>query len=387
MQTPILLVSDSPDIPSGLARITRDLALHIARDLPQLRVGTLGRGGLGSRSLPWAQYNFTPTTDDQWGTYALPKAWENFAGDKPGIIMTIQDPSRMYWFTHPDGLPQNVQRFLREAPFQRWGYFPVDSTGPGDKLSGICAAALQGYDRILGYTKFGAGVLSRSCGQPVDWIPHGIDMDVFQPRPKKAARLAMGFRDKDFVVGCNMTNQPRKDWGLWASICAHLKKQNKNARFWAHIDVLDRTWSLPALVEDYGLEDNVKVTFCGDLDDEELSYFYSACDVTMLPSLGEGFGYPIAESMACGVPCTHGNYAGGAEIITEDMLIPVQAWRMDTPYNCSRPVFDPMDWAERITDPSIYGWPADGCVSYVQHLAWSNLWPSIWKKFFEEGLR
>lgn len=385
-QTPILLMSDSPELPSGLARITRDLAMHISNDLPRFRVGTLGRAGHGSRTLPWAQYNFAPTPQDQWGVAALPGAWEDFAGDTPGVIMTIQDPSRMYWFTHPDSMEEGIARFLRQARFQRWGYFPVDSTGPGDKLSGICCAALQGYDRLLGYTKFGAGVLSRSAGRAVDWIPHGLDMDVFQPRDRKAARIAMGFKDNALVVGCNMTNQPRKDWGLWASICAHLKRRDPNVRFWAHIDVIERTWSLPALIEDYGLADNVKVTMAGALSDVELSYFYSACDVTMLPSLGEGHGFPIVESMACGVPCVHGNYAGGAELIPEAWRVDPVAWRVDTPYNCIRPVFDPARWAEILMASHGEG-GMRSLAPYVEHLAWPKLWTSLWRKWFEEGLR
>ena len=296
----------------------------------------------------------------------------------------------MYAFTHPEGLPGDAPRFLCQASFKRFGYFPVDSTGPGDKLSSLPAAALQGYDRILGYTKFGAGVLSRSIGHPVDWIPHGLDMDVFRPRDRKAARIAMGFSERDLVMGCNMTNQPRKDWALWASIAAHLKRSHPNVKLWAHIDTLERAWSLPALIEDYGLAQNVKVTMAGTLTDEELSYFYSACNIVILPSLGEGWGYPISEALACGVPCIHGDYAGGAEMLPPEMRVPIQAWRVDTPYNCVRPVFDPAAWAERTMDVVAHapygGWSEEACRNQIRHCGWDKLWPSCWRKFFCAGL-
>jgi glycosyltransferase involved in cell wall biosynthesis len=40
----------------------------------------------------------------------------------------------------------------------------------------------------------------------------------------------------------------------------------------------------------------------GHVPDEDLPYFYSAADVFVYPSLYEGFGLPVMESMACGTP-------------------------------------------------------------------------------------
>lgn len=37
--------------------------------------------------------------------------------------------------------------------------------------------------------------------------------------------------------------------------------------------------------------------------DEELAALYRAATLTAFPSLAEGFGYPLLESMACGTPC------------------------------------------------------------------------------------
>lgn len=376
---PLMFYSDSPCLPSGLGRITRELATRVVADLPQYRVATLGRGGLGANELPFMQYNYRSAQGDEWGIDALRKAWMNFAGDQEGVILTIQDPSRMYLFTHPDNLSVEYEDFLKNGKFSRWGYFPIDSYGPRGKLTGLSAAALDGYNRILAYTPFGAQMLANSVGHPVDWIPHGIDMEVFQPRDKMVARRLMGFAEDDFVVGCNMTNQERKDWGAWAGILAYAKRDRKNLKAWAHTDVLYRSWDLRALIEDFGLHDSVKVTMVGDKTDEELSYHYSACDVTVLPSLGEGFGYPIAESMACGVPCVHGDYAGGAMFVPEHLRVPVQAVRLDTPYNCVRPVFDPPEFARRLDGPLLPN--AECCRSHVEHLDWRKLWPT-WRKWF-----
>jgi glycosyltransferase involved in cell wall biosynthesis len=40
-----------------------------------------------------------------------------------------------------------------------------------------------------------------------------------------------------------------------------------------------------------------------DADDTDLAALYGACTCTAFPSLAEGFGYPLLESMACGAAC------------------------------------------------------------------------------------
>lgn len=48
---------------------------------------------------------------------------------------------------------------------------------------------------------------------------------------------------------------------------------------------------------------NGKVHFASNLPNEELADVYAGATATFFPSLYEGFGLPIVESMACGVPC------------------------------------------------------------------------------------
>ena len=51
-----------------------------------------------------------------------------------------------------------------------------------------------------------------------------------------------------------------------------------------------------------------------DADERDLVALYGASTVVAFPSLEEGFGYPIIESMACGVPCVTGNVTAMAEV-------------------------------------------------------------------------
>lgn len=59
----------------------------------------------------------------------------------------------------------------------------------------------------------------------------------------------------------------------------------------------------PALhcqVEELGLHE--KVVFLGYVPSEDLPALYTGADVFILPSLYEGFGLPLVEALACGVP-------------------------------------------------------------------------------------
>jgi glycosyltransferase involved in cell wall biosynthesis len=254
----------------------------------------------------------------------------------------------------------------------------VDASAPSGRLSPIECDALRGYNRVLAYGPFGAQVLSNSIGQAVDWIPHGISLDKFQSRDRLAARIALQFDERDKVVGVVMTNQARKDWGVAIKALSLMP----DYKMWCHIDVLERHWNLPALIEEYGVEDRIKVTMTGDMSDAELSYAFSACDVTMLPS-SEGFGYPIAESLACGVPVVHSSYAGGNWGLDTVRYVQPNAFRVEGPFNQMRPVFDPEAFA---TAAMGFRPSAEECRASVIHLGWKALWDGCWKKWFLKGI-
>ena len=378
-QVPLLFLGDSPSTPSGLSRIGRDL-VAVAVSMPEFRVGFLGRGGIASNKIPCMQYTFNEI--EQWGETWLQWVWNDFAGDEKGVIMSIWDPSRLHWLANPVGMPN--QLWLSRPPFQKWGYFPVDANGIGSKLTAIAADTVRCFDRVLAYGQFGSSVLSNSIGREVEWMPHGINLDTFQPRDAGGARAGFGIKEKAPLVGVVMTNQERKDWGLAFLVLDSLKKEFPGLRAWLKVDSVDRHWDLRALTKDFGLEDVVIVDL-QDYTDKWLSYMYSACDVTFLPSLGEGFGYPIVESLACGVPVVHGEYAGGAELIQDiESLCRGMTLRIDTRYNCLRPVFNPREWVAKVANLLQQKESKEYYRAQVEHLDWKVL--SIqWKKWFKRG--
>lgn len=400
---PILILGDDPAQQGGLSRITRDIAGQLSRN-PRFRVATLGRGASGSIHLPFPQYAIRSLPGNDWGQADLPRVWQDFAGKERGVVFTIWDPTRTLWLSRPDlieGIFPGTAQFLREGHFDLWGYVTLDATGPQDQVSAMVKDSLLGYRRLLAYTRWAEGVIRRSLGdaacdqRALTWLPHGLDLARWplRDRDDAKARLYPFLHEGQKLVGAIGTNQPRKDWGLVASVCQMLSAKDRELRFWWHSDLLERHWSLPALLHDFGLAGVTQVTM--ELSQEELSWRYAASDLTLHPGLGEGFGYPIFESLASGTPVLHGDYAGGADVLRQcgfagDALIPASAWRLDGLHNQIRPVFAPEDWAKAAEEVLILqeadpDFKRDALRASIAHLSWDGLWP-MFEKWFEEGL-
>ncbi|MEM4301926.1 MAG: glycosyltransferase family 1 protein, partial [Candidatus Caldarchaeum sp.] len=64
-----------------------------------------------------------------------------------------------------------------------------------------------------------------------------------------------------------------------------------------------------------------RVHFTGYVPDEDLPALYSAADLFVFPSLYEGFGLPVLEAMACGVPVVCSNTSSLPEVAGDAALL------------------------------------------------------------------
>lgn len=355
--------------------------------MPEFRVGVLARtpfGAVSKRSFPWMTYPFPET--GQWGEEYVQRAWKDLAGEDQGIIMSLWDLSRMLWFAQPQRLREDLASFLGPyRTFSKWAYVPIDGTGPDEHgLPVGMAEAAKGFDRILAASEWGANVVRRH--RPCDWIPHGISTRIFDIGLRRGTLEW----DKDLVVvGCNMANQARKDWPAAFECAKVLRDQYGNRfKFWANVDVMVGYWNLYALAADYGVADAVEVSM--DLTDEQLAQRYSACDCTILPTGGEGFGLPIAESLACGTACVTTDYAAGQELVEPECRVPAVAFKVDTAHDVRRAVLSGYGFARRVmrqVERKREDWDVRGreLRESVIHLGWEKI-GLVWKRWFLEGI-
>jgi glycosyltransferase involved in cell wall biosynthesis len=78
----------------------------------------------------------------------------------------------------------------------------------------------------------------------------------------------------------------------------------------------DEIYDLP---KNHGIEDKVK--FLGHVPDEDMAGLYSGALAFVFPSLFEGFGLPILEAMACGVPVITSNTSSMPEVAGNAALL------------------------------------------------------------------
>ena len=64
-----------------------------------------------------------------------------------------------------------------------------------------------------------------------------------------------------------------------------------------------------------------RVTFTGYVGDADLVILYNLATMLVLPSFGEGFGLPVVEAMACGLPVAASNRNSLPEIVGEAGLL------------------------------------------------------------------
>jgi glycosyltransferase involved in cell wall biosynthesis len=378
---PFLLLGDHPALPSGLGRILRDLVQQLAQD-PSLdldlavvgwRPGGIGVDGVpGMPGLP--TWSFSQSEGDQEGgaSDAVSEAYRYWFGTRPGVVMSIWDPARCYGLAHLSG------------PWELWGYVPLDAPMMGDRLFGPAHTALMRYTRLLAYTRWGSQILKTTTGQSTPYLPHGLH------------DLWWGIGTESQVeksVGIVATNQPRKDWGTALQACAELRRRGHKVNVWAHTDrMVGPAWSLPQLVDGCGLAKRISVTLSAlDFSDEMLRNAYQSVSVTLHPGLGEGFGYPIVESLASGTPSVHVGFGGGAELIPRsEWRFPQRGQRLEGAHALVRPILDFHDVANAIE--RVWNWQSQWedkgrsyCAGAVQHLRWNALWPR-WRSWIRQGL-
>lgn len=372
---PILILGDGPDQKTGLGRIGHDLA-WVLSSMPEFKVGYLGRMAFGRAKYPWTQYSFG--LNEQWGEHRLQEAWEDLSQGVNGIVFTVWDASRLLWLSNPSGMPNEA--FLRSGAFEKWGYFMQDSAGVRPDILPLEAAeVMRGFDRVLLASKWAYVLTVKSLDgeRDIDWIPHGINREIFKPMDRLYARSGWGVGERDIVIGCVMANQQRKHWPTVFEAVARIPE----ARLWVHTDRWVNYWNLNALAIEYGVADRV-IAEDRQLSDTELAMRYSACDATVMISGGEGFCYPVAESLSCGTPVVTGSYGAQFELASQG--VPPIFTQLDTMHNVRRAYYDPV-MVSRALKQAVQTRDPESAQAQVEHLSWLKL-TAVWKKWFRRGI-
>ncbi len=145
--------------------------------------------------------------------------------------------------------------------------------------------------------------------EKIDLIPIGINPLIFHQIDQAVARRQLNWSNKKKIVLYVGRIEWHKGLGTLIEAMAHITRGHNDVSLYIvggakskigqqlEADEYNR---LQKLVRQYKLER--VITFLGPKRQDELAQYYSAADVTAIPSYYEPFGIVPLESMACGTP-------------------------------------------------------------------------------------
>lgn len=322
----VLLIGDSPLKTTGFGRVNRVAAEAFLREKWLVAAVTNLQTEEMETSLPIRQY--VPEQNDGMGLRKALEAIDDFA---PDVIYATGDPGSLAAFSLV--IPARIPVFF---------YCPIE----GEPILLPEWQQLLKTVPFMTCSNYGVEVARRDLQREVEMVYHGVDRDVFKPlTPERRAevREAVGWTDK-FVAMTVAANVERKQHPRLFEAMALLKSKYKQR----DILLYDHTvpfqnhylngWNLPFIADAYGVHNEVvfppfggfgaSMSETGTGGKIGLADMYGAADMFILPSQVEGFGLPIVEAMASGLPVAVTKYAAGYEVAQhgQGVGIPVHDW-------------------------------------------------------------
>jgi glycosyltransferase involved in cell wall biosynthesis len=298
----ILFVGDSPTVNTGFGIVSRNLLNRLYNKGHEIHVLGINHHGepYDQRKFPYPIHPCEPGggMDKLFG---LNRLWQIVPHVQPDLLFYFNDP----WII--EKYEQHRPATISAPYLKRIAYFPIDA-GP---LKPSTAEFLSELDAQICYSKFAERiVIEANKGVRPDnlhQIYHGVDSDIFYPINQQKARQQLGIPLDAWVVGMVARNQYRKRFDILISAFAKFAKDKPDAKLYLHTAVDDVGFDLVDLIKNqFDLEGKLilteGVTPAKGVPDEMLNLIYNSFDVNALISLGDGFGLPVAESMAVGCP-------------------------------------------------------------------------------------
>jgi glycosyltransferase involved in cell wall biosynthesis len=253
---------------------------------------------------------------DDHGEGILPYHAEWFGAD---AIITHYDA----WVFKPDEM-----RF----PWVPW--YPVDC----EDLPETIASRVQHAAMRITQTRHAVDRTER-MGLDAEYVPAAFDGSEYHPRSDGAkVRDALNAHDK-FLVCCVAANTghpaspSRKSYPQIFEGFRLFLDHTPDAVLYLHAHQKGQL-DLIALAQHHGIQDHIVSATpyhlaTGAYTADDMASIYSAADVLLSPSMGEGFGVPIVEAQACGTPVITGDWTAMSEITRSGYAIPKE---YATPY-------------------------------------------------------
>jgi glycosyltransferase involved in cell wall biosynthesis len=318
----IALASNSPGTPTGYGQ----QADHLVRSLTEHGVKTAVlsnyglEGSIDTIRTKHGDVQHYPRGVAPYSQDVLTTWFEHFRSQHPGIpgaIMTLYD----VWV---------YNAWKDEVPVISW--VPLDHvTMP----PGVASFLKRENVTPVAMSPFGKRQLD-DTGIDSFYIPHAINTTVYKKTDKidgVPTREFMGIDDDTFLIGMVAANKAngivhRKAYAENLLAFSMFHKKFPNSHLYIHADpapatggfdlkVLLKASGIPASAVTIANREMLRVGYSR----ESLAALYSAFDVLLATSYGEGFGVPTIEAQACGTRVIASGWAASMDLVSEDSFL------------------------------------------------------------------
>jgi len=135
----------------------------------------------------------------------------------------------------------------------------------------------------------------------IEVVPMGVDISLYKPMDRETCRKALGLSNEEKYILVVSSNAPHKRMDIAKKVFYEVRKSLDNVKL---------------LKLGYGTTlDGEGIINLGWLSEEDMPLVYNASNVLLHTSEYEGFGMPLLEAMACGIPIVASNKASIPEVV------------------------------------------------------------------------
>lgn len=298
----ILISSNTPYSYSGYASTLNEIYLQIRDEgYPLALSNFFGQEGYMREIDGIVHY---PKMNNPYGDDAMLFHGKDFKAD---IVISNQD-------TWP--LDYNLLKQIN-----RWvPWVPIDH----DPIPPSIVERMRLAYRIVTCSKFGYEQL-KSFGIHSTYIPYSVNTEIFKPLDKVALRKKFGVPEDGFVFGMVAANKdlpPRKSFQEVMDAFKMFLQKHPNAYLYLNVP-MGNSQGFPILeyakilgiAERVLHNDNYNIFF--KFGKDAVAEIINTFDVSLNPSISEGFGLNCIESQSCGIPVIVNDFTSMPELITE----------------------------------------------------------------------
>lgn len=313
----ILLHSNAPFTSTGYGQQTAQLVTRLKQAGHDVAVSAFY--GVDGATVEWRGVRCYPSDHTKFGRARLPDYAAHFGDGEDVLVLTLFD----VWVAGAGWPTLNVASWV-----------PVDHDPLPPRVYQFFA---HSGARPIAMSRFGQRELRR-CELDALYVPHGIDTEVFRPwEDRDEVRDGLGVPRDAFVVGmvaCNKGISPsRKSFPQMFQAFSEFARRHDDAYLYLHSEVLglEAGINLIALADACSIpEDRWRATdplmYHLGIEQQQMAGMYSAFDVLANPSHGEGFGIPIVEAQACGVPVIVTDWTSMPELCGAGWVVRGDTW-------------------------------------------------------------